>query len=95
MFETITDNIFFKLALVVVSVFCIMTLLSSNAQSEELRSQREALIEQIAEYNELILSVENDLSAPIDEDYIIKMAREKFNMRLPEEVVFITNITNE
>ena len=95
MLESITDNIFFKLALVVVSVFCIITLLSSNAESEELRNERDELERQIAEYNELILSVENDLSAPIDEDYIIKMAREKFNMRLPEEVVFVTNITND
>ena len=95
MFEAITDNIFFKLALVVVAICCIMTLLSANAESRELRDKCAALEEQIAEYNELILSLENDLSATMDEDYIIKVAREKLNMRLPEEIVFITNITEK
>ena len=95
MFEAVTDNIFFKLALVVVAVCCIMTLLSANAESEKLRAQCAELEGQISEYNELILSLENDLSATMDEDYIIKVAREKLNMRLPEEIVFITNITEK
>ena len=95
MFEAITDNIFFKLALVVVAVCCIMTLLSANAEGEALRDRCAVLEEQISEYNELILSLENDLSASMDEDYIIKVAREKLNMRLPEEIVFITNITEK
>ncbi len=95
MFEAITDNIFFKIAVAVAAIFCVVTLLSSNAEGEELRAEREQLEEQIAECNEMILSLENDLSAPLDDDYVIRTAREKLNMRLPEEIVFITNIPEE
>ena len=62
MFEAITDNIFFKLALVVVAACCIMSLLSANAESEALRAECAALEEQISDTNERILSLENDLS---------------------------------
>ena len=95
MFEAITDNIFFKIALVVIAVFCIITLFSANAQREELRAEHDRLEEMIEEYKEEILSLENDLAAPLDDDYVIRMARKKLNMRLPEEIVFITNITEE
>ena len=95
MFEAITDNIFFKIALVFVAVFCVITLFSANAQGEELREERDRLEEQIAEYREEILSLENDLSAPLDDDYVIRVAREKLNMRLPEEIVFITNLIDD
>ncbi len=92
MFDTITDNIFFKIAMAVIAVFCIMALLSSNAEREELRVEKARLEEAIAEYNEEILSLENDLAAPFDDEYIMKVARKKLNMRLPEEIVFFTNI---
>ncbi len=95
MFEAITDNIFFKLALVVVAACCIMSLLSANAESEALRAECAALEEQISDTNERILSLENDLSAEMNEAYIIKVARERLNMRLPEEIVFVTNIADD
>lgn len=95
MFEAITENIFFKLAMAVLAVFCVMTLFTTNAEAEKLREENERLEEVIAGYNEEIMSLENDLSAPIDDEYIIRVARRKLNMRLPEEIVFVTNITNE
>ena len=95
MFEAIMENIFFKVALAITAVFCVMTLFSANAESEELRAERDRLEALISDYNEEILSLENDLAAPIDDDYIIRAARRKLNMRLPEEIVFITNVTGE
>ena len=95
MFEAITENIFFKIALVLTVIFCIATLFSANAEGEALRAEQNRLEKLIDEYNEEILSLENDLSAPIDEDYIIRIARRKRNMRLPEEIVFVTNITGQ
>ncbi len=93
MFESITENIFVKIAAVITVVFCVITLLSSNAEREELRLERDRLAALVEEYNDEILGLENDLAAPINDDYIIKIAREKLNMRLPEEIVFVTNIS--
>ncbi len=95
MFEAIMENIFFKIAMAVVAVFCVMSLFSTNAEADKLRAENDRLRETIAEYNEEIMSIENDLSAPIDDDYIIKVARRKLNMRLPEEIVFVTNVTEK
>ncbi len=92
MFEAIMENIFFKLAMAVVAVFCVLSLFSTNAEAEKLREENEQLRNIITEYNEEIMSIENDLAAPIDDDYIIKVARRKLNMRLPEEIVFVTNV---
>lgn len=95
MFEVITENIFFKAALAITAVFCVMTLFSANAEREELIAERDRLEALISDYNEEILSLENDFSAPIDDEYIIRVARRKLNMRLPEEIVFITNVTSD
>ncbi len=76
------------------AAFCIIMLISANAEREELMAQREALQEEIDRCRENILSMENDLSKPYDDEYIIRVAREKLNMRLPEEIVFITDFTN-
>ena len=95
MFEAIMENIFFKIAMAVVAVFCVMSLFSTNAEADKLRAENDRLRETIAEYNEEIMSIENDLAAPIDDDYIIKVARRKLNMRLPEEIVFVTNVTEK
>ena len=95
MFEAITENIFFKIAFAVAAVFCVITLFSANAEGEELTAERERLEALVEKYNEEILSLENDLSAEMNDEYIMKVAREKLNMRLPEEIVFITIITRE
>lgn len=94
MLEHITENIFFKISLFAVAAFCIITLFSANAEKQELLEKRDALLEQIEETKEEILSMENDLSKPYDDDYVIRVAREKLNMRLPEEIVFVTDFTN-
>ena len=78
-----------------VAVFCIMTLLSSNAERDELRAKQEKLEEVIAGYNEEILSLENDLEAPFDDAYVMKVARKKLNMRMPDEIVYYTNISEK
>ncbi len=83
------------MAVVVMVVFCVMTLFSTNAKAEKLREENEKLEALIEDYNEQIMSIENDLKAPIDDDYIIRIARRRLNMRLPEEIVFVTNVPNK
>lgn len=95
MFDSVLENIFFKMAVVVMVVFCVMTLFSTNAKAEKLREENEKLEALIEDYNEQIMSIENDLKAPIDDDYIIRIARRRLNMRLPEEIVFVTNVPNK
>ncbi len=91
MLETVTENIFFKIAIFVVAAFCIITLFTANAEKQELLAERDAIKAEIERKRENILSMENDLSKPYDDEYVIRVAREKLNMRLPEEIVFVTD----
>lgn len=94
MFSNVTENIFLKIAIIMIAVFCVVTLFSVNAERAELEAKKQALLENIKRCEENILSMENDLSKPYDDDYIIRAAREKLNMHLPEEIVFITDFTD-
>lgn len=94
MLEHITENIFFKIAVFALAAFCIITLFSANSEKQSLILKRDEMLEKIERTKEEILSMENDLSKPYDDEYVIKTAREKLNMRLPEEIVFVTDITD-
>ncbi len=91
MLNIISENIVFKIAVGLFAVLCIISIFSFNAEKQELIAQKEALEAQIDAVEEDILAMENDLSKPYDDEYIIRVAREKLNMRLPEEIVFITD----
>ncbi len=94
MLEMISENLIFKIAVGLFAVLCIISIFSFNTEKQELLAQKAELEEQIACREEEILSMENDLSKPYDDDYVIRIAREKLNMRLPEEIVFITDYKN-
>lgn len=94
MLEMISENLIFKIAVGFFAVLCIISIFSFNTEKQELLAQKAELEEQIACCEEEILSMENDLSKPYDDDYVIRIAREKLNMRLPEEIVFITDYKN-
>ncbi len=91
MLDMISENLVFKVAVGLFAVLCIISIFSFNAEKQELLAQKEALEAEIEAVEEEILAMENDLSKPYDDDYIIRIAREKLNMRLPEEIVFITD----
>lgn len=91
MLDMITENLMFKIAVFVFAALCIISIFSFNADKQELLAQKKALEEEISRCEEEILAMENDLSKPYDDEYIIRVAREKLNMRLPEEIVFITD----
>ncbi len=95
MFEVLSENLFFKIAVVVVALFCVVSIFTLNSQRAELESEIDEMNERVSEMNEYILSLEDELETPIDdEDYIIRIARERLNMRLPDEIVFITEYTD-
>lgn len=58
-----------------------------------LKIRRDALAEEIQATAERIEMLETTLDAPFDDEYIIKIAREKLNLRLPEEIVYYNNLT--
>ncbi|HOQ14048.1 MAG TPA: septum formation initiator family protein [Bacillota bacterium] len=85
-------NIFVKLAMFIFVAFAIVSIVNLKNEEKYLRSYLDQLNSQISYYENEILELKNDLAQPLDDDYIIKVAKTKLNMRLPEEIVFYSNI---
>ena len=58
----------------------------------ELRSERDSLRAQVDEIKITIEELQNELDAPFDDDYVIKIAREKLGLSLPYSVIFYNDL---
>lgn len=86
------SNIFVKLAIVVFVVVAIVSITQMMMRYNELQAERDALKAQVDEYKTNIEELENALAAPFDDDYVIKIAREKLNLSLPYSVIFYNDL---
>jgi len=76
--------------LVITGIFCIMRMqLSYN----ELLERRAELEKQIIANSEKIEKMQNELDEEFDEEYVERVARDKLNMCLPEEIIFYSDLT--
>lgn len=91
--QWLKNNLFVKLALCVVALFSVITIVSLQLQYNDLKAQHSALRAEIAAAEERIEEVKETLDMPFDDEYVIKIAREKLNLRLPEEVVFYNDLS--
>ncbi|MBQ8401569.1 MAG: septum formation initiator family protein [Clostridia bacterium] len=87
----VTRNLFVKLAMLVFSVFCFITILTLQLENNSMKAQAEALDIQIQEYQIYIEDLQATLDAPMDEDYVADIARDKLGLRHPQEVVFYSD----
>ncbi len=74
--------------------FCIMSIVklqievnSQTAQNQSLKEENEHIRYEIDQY-------QNDLDTPKDKEYYEEKAREKLNLRLPEEIIFYNDLIN-
>lgn len=74
--------------------FCIMSIVklqievnSQTAENQSLKEENEHIKYEIDQYN-------NDLETPKDKEYYEEKAREKLNLRLPEEIIFYNDLIN-
>ncbi|MBQ8748154.1 MAG: hypothetical protein IJZ08_09875 [Clostridia bacterium] len=92
--HAVTNNFFFKLALIFVAVCCIGLLVVLHFNNNALRQERNDLLAEIEAGKERVEAVRAVLDTPFDHEYIIKIAREKLNLRLPEEIVFYNDMND-
>lgn len=76
-------------AMMIVGVVSIVKL---QLEYNSLKVRRDALLAEIQNTGERIEMLQSSLDTPFDGDYIIKIAREKLNLRLPEEIVYYNNL---
>ncbi len=83
-------NVF--LALLV--VFSVITVVKLEVESNRQSAKNRALKEEIASLEYEIDSYKNDLDSPKDDEYYEEKARDKLNLRLPEEIIFYNDLIN-
>lgn len=86
-----TRNLFFKMAMLVFSVFCFITIITLQLENNSKLEQAQALDTRIQAYQTYIEELQATLDAPMDEEYVADIAREKLGLRYPQEVVFYSD----
>ncbi len=87
----LTRNLFVKLAMLVFSVFCFLTVITLQLENNSMKEQVQSLGEQIENYQVYISDLQATLAAPMDEEYVSDIARDKLGLRHPQEVVFYSD----
>jgi len=88
------SNFFLKAAIVVIIVFCIGMIVQLQLELNQMNDRREQLQEEVDYWNERIAEIEHELelSLTFDEDFVMRIARRRFGLRLPGEFIFINDL---
>lgn len=87
------SNIFVKAAALVFIVFCTVTIIKMQFEFNSLKEDKAEVEEQIKAYELKIDELQARLEEEFDTDYIMRIAREKLNFRLPEEIIFYNDLS--
>ena len=86
-----STGIFVRVAAVAFAVFCVVSVVKIELEYNELKDRKKMLEEQVEEYERAVEKKKAELETPFDEEYIIRIAKQKLNLRLPEEIIFYNN----
>ena len=87
-----SKNIFVRVAMLVVLAFFAMMSIKVYSDYQTLKVKRDALQEQVLAAEDKNAILKNRLAENADEEYIIRIAREKLDLHLPEEIVFYNDL---
>ena len=88
------SNFFLKIAMALFIVFAIVWIVQLQLQFNELRESKEEMQQQITDYKEQIAEIEYELNLPLDQSYIMRVARKKLNYHLSNEILFKNDLNN-
>lgn len=84
-------SIIIAVAVCLLVIVAIINFVSQIAKFNELQARKEKLLEEKYETENNIEELEYWLAAPMDDDYIMKFAREKLELYRADEIVFAGN----
>lgn len=83
-----------RVMLTVLLVASIGMFVTSLMRYSELQREKQALEDKVEKYEAEVEKLEYLIDSPIDYDYIVRVAREKLNLYLPNEIIY-HNDTNK
>lgn len=87
------SNVIIKLGAVVFVLIGLFTVARLEMKYNDIEAQRRALEAEYEANQELIEDIERDIDAEFNDEYVIKIAKEKLNLCMPEEVIFYNDLT--
>ncbi len=91
--QRIGGSIFVRLTVLVLLISMIIISARLLMEYNDLREEANALRAEIAATEENIEALQAQLDAPFDRDYVIKIAKEKLNLSLPQEIIFYNDLS--
>ena len=85
-------NLFVRIALIVVVLVCVITILRLQIQFNNLNDEKKLLEAQVQEYAEDIEELKAEIARPFDDEYVIRVAREKLGYHLPDEIIYYNDL---
>ncbi|MBO4770163.1 MAG: septum formation initiator family protein [Clostridia bacterium] len=89
--QKINLNFFIKMMIVIVIVFCVINTIRLRTTYNDQQKTERDLIQQKIRYQEEIDRIKEELEHEMDGDYIMRIAREKLNYYLPDEILFYSD----
>ena len=83
-------SILVRIAVLLFSLFCIVTIINLQFEKNSIEDEISSLNVKLQEAMEERDDLERQLNESFDEEYIIKVAKEKLGLRLPQEIIFYT-----
>ena len=83
---------FFRVMIFAMMIVGVVSIVKLQLEYNSLQVRRDALLAEIQNTGERMELLQSSLDMPFDDEYIIKIAREKLNLRLPEEIVYYNNL---
>ena len=92
--RTQSVKVLVRLMLAVLLIASITVFVTGLMKYSELQKEKEALEQKVEQYENEVEYLEYLLDCPVDYDYIVRMAREKLGLHLPDEIIY-HNDTNK
>ena len=86
------SNLVIRAAFILILIFLVVSVLNLQVQMNELRGELDARIEKAQLIQDNIDELELRIAAPIDEEYIERVARDQLGYRKPNEIIFVNDI---
>lgn len=93
-FRTQSVKVMLRLAIAALLIASVTVFVTGLMKYSELQKEKEALEQKVEEYENEVEYLEYLLDCPVDYDYIVRMAREKLGLHLPDEIIYY-NDTNK
>ncbi len=85
---------FAKLAFVAILFFLVISIVDKNIEINDLKKEEEKLLQERAVYTLKVERLESQLEEEVSEETIKRIAKEKLNLRNPDDLVFANDLPN-